>query len=320
MRLCADGERLEGRRYRDSSASRRAGAPVRRPTRCRGRDTGETETLRRQNELADIPLVLVEDGRAQSREQYRAVEPRPCVREDAHRRDVRGALELHWGLLDRYTVERDGSRSGRIPRNDPALAEDPEVRVFHGRDTLRVSPIAPCAPDTLASVLVVLWLAAMGAFMLLRKLLILEGSHLRSAVPDLEDWVQLTRPLRRRPRLNQPADLASSRDSGGYCRATRATPRARLLRHRPRSPSGAAPAVASRETRSRLDCHPRRLKPDPLLAGQDLSDVVNADQHPASPKSPRSHDEEVRDPAAGVVAEILNNSDTTSSRLDPESL
>jgi hypothetical protein len=62
------------------------------------------------------------------------------------------------------------------------------------------------------------------------------------------------------------------------------------------------------------------LKPDPLLAGQDLSDVVNADQHPASPKSPRSHDEEVRDPAAGAVAEILNNSDTTSSRLDPESL
>jgi len=62
------------------------------------------------------------------------------------------------------------------------------------------------------------------------------------------------------------------------------------------------------------------LKPDPLLAGQDLSDVVNADHHAVSRESSRSHDEEIRDPVASAVPEALDDSDATACRLDQESL
>jgi hypothetical protein len=141
--------------------------------------------------------VLVYDWRAESREQYEAVERL------VHRYDcvfVRmiadgrcEALVSHWGLLDHYTVERDGF----------------SVKVESREITRRWLWSIGFACSTVAALIVSLWFAgptltvAMNAllvggiavFVVFRlAMFMVEGRRVQAVVPDLKDWVRLDVP------------------------------------------------------------------------------------------------------------------------------
>jgi hypothetical protein len=135
--------------------------------------------------------------RPQSREQYEAVErlvwryDRVLVRMIAD--GTCEALVVHWGLLQRYTVERDG------------FSVKVESREIIRRWWWRIGFVC----TTVAAVIVSLWFlertleVAVGAllvggiavFVVFRvAMLIVENTRLRAAVPDLKDWVSLGLP------------------------------------------------------------------------------------------------------------------------------
>jgi hypothetical protein len=142
-------------------------------------------------------VLVYEDWRAESPEQYEVV-ARLVARSDRvfvrmHANGTCEAVVLHWGLLDRYTVERDGYS---VKGESREIIRRRLWSIGFACTTVAAVIVSLWfAGPTLEHVVVALWVCGIVVLMVFRvAMLMVEGPRARAAVPGLRTWMPLGLP------------------------------------------------------------------------------------------------------------------------------